>query len=97
MYKMNLKTFCLLYVSLLSCQVVAKDLITWGVHDMPPAWIISGDSKDQEIIDFQRKVYKENPQEFDHSEILMTQKRLHIVMENTKREKYLLQCWPANS
>ena len=62
--------------------LLAKEKITWAIHDMPPAWIISGEYKGKGIVDFQRKAYQNELQEFLHDEVLVTQERLYALMKN---------------
>ncbi len=61
--------------------VLAKDTVIWAIHDMPPAWIISGEYKGQGIVDAQRGAYQFELNNFKHEEIVVTQERLYALVK----------------
>jgi len=69
------------FLSLFTSCLLAKETVTWAVHDMPPAWIISGKHKGKGIVDYQRKAYQNELQKFDHNQVLVTQERLYALMK----------------
>ena len=83
-------------LSIFSLNTYAKNEIVWLTFDMAPAWISSGDFKNQGMIDQQRKIIQKKLSNYRHVEYSVTPKRFKKEIR-TKNKTYCNAAWLAGT
>lgn len=87
---MKIKLFYIFVLLLITpfSTTASKEVMHWLVHDMPPAWIISGEYKNRGIVDFQRRAYISTLSEYKHIKMVGTQSRLYALLKSRDGNTY---------